>query len=84
MPRKYQQGYIFSFPGKSKGKKKTTYVVLMKKTGFQDVWIGNKHYYYDEEKQYNSIDEVDMKDAFDTDRRTTTKKGKIVIKRKGK
>lgn len=82
MPRKYQQGYIFR--GKKGSKKQNRYLVVMKKTGFHDVWIGNKHYYYDEEKQYNSIDEVDMKDAFDTDRRTTTKKGKIVIKRKGK
>lgn len=89
MPRKYQQGYIFRFKG-SKGKtgkvKPPSYLLVSKKTGFVDVWINGTHIYYDydEKEQYNSVSDIDMKSAFDPDRRTTTKKQKIVVKKKSK
>lgn len=78
--RKYQQGYIFKFP--TKNKKGNNILVMMKRTGFCDVWIGKTHFYYDEKEEYKSVDQIDMHAAFNSDRRTTTKKGKIVVKKK--
>lgn len=80
--RKYQQGYIFKFPRKNK--KGNTILVMMKRTGFVDVTIGTTRFYYDEKEEYDSVEDIHMKDAFATDRRTTTKKGKIVVKKKSK
>lgn len=78
--RKYQQGYIFR--GKKGTKKRNSFVLVMKKTGFHDVWIGDKHFYYDETVQYDSPDEIDMVSAFQPAPKSTAKKGKIVVKKK--
>lgn len=78
--RKYQKVLIWG--GKKGTKKENQFVVMMKKTGFHDVWIGKTHFYYDEKEEYKSVDQIDMHAAFNPDRRTTTKKGKIVVKKK--
>ncbi len=78
--RKYQKVLIWG--GRRGTKNQGKFVVMMKRTGFHDVWIGNNHFYYDEKEQYDSIDDIDMEAAFDTDRRTTTRKGIIVVKKK--
>lgn len=83
MPSRKSQKVII-WGGKKGTKNEGKFFVMMKRTGFHDVWIGNSHFYYDEQEQYNSVDEIDMKAAFNPDRRTTTKKGKIVVKKKSK
>lgn len=80
--RKHQKGYIVR--GRKGTKNSNKIYIISKKTGFMDVWIGSQHFYYDEKEEYDSVEDIHMKDAFDTDRRTTTKKGKIVVKKKSK
>lgn len=65
-----------------KKKKTGKGIWIAKKTGYVNVWINGKHYYYDEAKQYDSPDEIDMVSAFQPVPKSTAKKGKIVVKKK--
>lgn len=80
MPSHYRQELHVLW---SRKKKKTgRYIWAARKTGYVNVWINGKHFYYNEKEEYDSIDDIDMEAAFNTDRRTTTKKGIIVVKKK--
>lgn len=69
---------------KRKKTKNGSYIWVAQKTGYVNVEINGQKFYYNEKKQYDNVNQIDLVDAFDTDRRTTTKKGKIVVKKKTK
>lgn len=70
---------------KKRGRKKTGKGLwIYRRSGYVNVEINGQHFFYDEREEYDSVEDIHMKDAFATDRRTTTKKGKIVVKKKSK
>lgn len=64
----------------NKKKKKNPTIVLIKKTGYQNVWINGQHFYYNVHEQYDDIADTD----FERLAQNTHNEGKrlIVIRRK--
>lgn len=61
---------------RKKPKNNGSYILIARKTGFVDVWIGNKHYYYNSKE--TNIEKI----IEDADAKEQKKKGVIVIRRK--
>lgn len=79
--RLWQRGIIFVGKDKKSGRRK--YVLIAKKTGFMDVWIEDKHFYYNHKESYGPDDDVDIQKAVDNyNAKNGKKKQKITIRKK--
>lgn len=70
---------------KKKNAKGNKCLVVMKDTGFIDLWIGGTHYYKNDKAQrkiYPSTGNVDLGRIMTPNDKTTTKKQVIVIRKK--
>lgn len=76
-----QEGIVIK--GKIKRNGKTLYVVIAKRTGFMDVWIGGKRYYYNYVQNGVNPNNIDINKVIrDIEAQEQKKKGVIIIKRK--
>lgn len=76
-----QEGIVFK--GKRKKDGKTLYVVVAKRTGFMDVWIGNKRYYYNYSQKNIDPSKISIEKIIeDAESQEQKKSGVIVIRRK--
>lgn len=63
------------------------YIIVTKKTGYQNLWINGQHYYYDKRTNPSMIDNSVLLIAFNggNNQQKKKKKGKITVtKKKGK
>lgn len=78
--RTWQQGIILK--GRPR-KGKTPYILIARRTGFMDVWIGDQHFYYNYARSYNNSDDFDVQQAVEEfNESQSSKKQTIVIRRK--
>lgn len=56
-------------------------LLVTKKTGFVDVTINGKQYYYDEKQEWKTINELNLREAFGGTT-SANKKGTIVVTKK--
>lgn len=84
MATKAQQGLVIyksgSSSSNSSSKTATNILVLIKKTGYANVTVGGKTYYYDSKLQTNKITNSVLVLGFTGS--TTAKKGTITVKKK--
>lgn len=82
MPSKKSQA-VRIISARSKKTGKTYYIMIAKRTGFLDVWIGNKHYYYNYNQKNINPNNLDIdKIVEDVQAREEKKRGVIIIRRK--
>lgn len=62
------------------------FLIVVKKTGYLDLWLNGKHYYCDERTNPSVIDNSVLLVAFNggKEEEKKKKKGKITVKKKGK
>lgn len=76
---------VFPHPKGSKDEADSDLLILIKKTGFADVWIGDKHYYWDERMDTSHLENSVLIFAFNggqSKEKEEKKKGKITVKKK--
>lgn len=77
MARAYQRLRVF---GKKKNARTTGKMVWLRaRTGYYNVTINGKHYYYNQKEEVARLKDVDMHDYFPS---TSDKKGIVVVRRK--
>lgn len=81
MPSRARQGVTVI---KNKNPKKPgTYILISKKTGYIDVWIGNNHYYYSNVQKNVDPKKISIEKVIeDAEAKEQRSKGIIVIRRK--
>lgn len=78
---------IFPFPKDSDWSSDSDYLILIKKTGYANIWINGKHYYWDERIDKSHIENSALIFAFNggkSKEKEDKKKGKIIVKKKRK
>lgn len=63
------------------------FLIVIKKTGYLNLWINGKHYYYDERIDKSKIDNSVLLFAYNggkSKEKEEKKKGKIIVKKKKK
>ncbi len=80
MARAYQRLTVRKIKkkGEEPGSRPVFKVFAVRKTGYYNLWINGKHYYYDRREEVNNIKQVDMHNYFIG----AEKKGTIVVRRK--
>lgn len=81
MPSRARQGVTVI---KNKNPKKPgTYILISKKTGYIDVWMGNNHYYYSNVQKNVKPKDVNIEKIIeDAESKEAKRNGLIVIRRK--
>lgn len=74
-----QQGMVFLGTDKN-GRKK--YLLIARRTGFMDVWIGGQHFYYNYTQSYNDASEIDVNQVIQDYNDQENAKKTIVIRRR--
>ena len=84
MSRAHQELTIWSEKGAKLNE--ANFLIVVKKTGYLDLWLNGKHYYYDERTNPSVIDNSVLLVAFNggKEEEKKKKKGKITVKKKGK
>lgn len=77
--RQRQQGFIIT---DTRDKDERKYILVSKKTGFQNVWIGNRHFYYNYYRSYGSPSEVNFNSIVNDAPQNNRRRKSIVIRRK--
>ena len=62
-------------------KKRNTYV-LIRRTGYANVWIDDKHIYWNYTTKYNNPQGLDFNELVQQQAQQTPRKGVIVVRRK--
>lgn len=75
--RAYQKVTVVAQKKRNKGQ----LLLVTKKTGFVDVTINGKRYYYNEKQTWDSVNELNLKEAFGATK-SANKKGTIVVNKK--
>lgn len=81
MPSYIRQGLtIFSIKNKRKKNIKEINAVLIRKTGYYNIWINGVHYYYSSAKDVDEVNQDNLSEAFNS--WNPKPRGTIVITRK--
>lgn len=84
MARAHQELTIWSEKGSKLSE--SDFLIVVKKTGYLDLWLNGKHYYYDERTNPSVIDNSVLLLAFNGGKKEEKKKkkGKITVTKKRK
>lgn len=75
----WQQGIILSTHTDSNGNFK--YILISKKTGFRDVTIGGKRYYYNANKTFSKAKDISFEKIIKDNSKYEPLKQKIIVRR---
>lgn len=74
-----QSGFIISTTNKKTGKK--TYILVSKKTGFRDVTINGKRFYYNANATFKKAKDISFEKIIKDNSKYETLKQKIIVRR---